>query len=50
MPNATQVAISRRDVWMLGKGYRRIRNVNAAVKAGLNTSEIIEAEFIEFIR
>lgn len=39
-----------RNVWMLCRGYNRIRNVNAAVTAGLNMSEITEAEFTEVIR
>jgi len=45
-----QVAISKRNVWMLCRGYNRIRNVNAAVTAGLKTSEITEADFSGVIR
>jgi hypothetical protein len=45
VPNVIQVAISRRNVWMFRRGYNRIRNVNAAVTAGLKTSEITEAAF-----
>jgi hypothetical protein len=35
---------------MLCIGYNRIRNVKAAVTAGLNMAEITEAEFTEVIR
>ena len=45
-----QVAISKRNVWMFCRGYSRIRNVNAAVTAGLKTSEITEADFSGIIR
>jgi hypothetical protein len=50
VPNVIQVAISKRNVCMLRIGYNRIRNVNAAVTAGLKTSEITEADFSGVIR
>ena len=50
VPNVIQVAIRKRNVWMFCRGYSRIRNVNAAVTAGLKTSEIIEAAFSGVIR
>jgi len=42
--------IVRRNVWMLCRGYNRIRNVNAAVTAGLKASEITEADLSGVIR
>ena len=48
VPNMRQIA--SRSVWTLWRGYNRIRNVNAAVTAGLKTSEIIEAYLWVVIR
>ena len=36
--------IAKRNIWVLCRGYKRIRNANAAVTAGLKTSEITEAD------
>jgi hypothetical protein len=50
VPNVIQVARSKRNVRMVCRGYNRIRNVNAAVTAGLKMSEIVEAAFSGVIR
>ena len=42
--------IAKRNVWTLCKGYKRTRKVNAAVTAGLKTSEITEADLSVVIK